>query len=202
MTLRERFDKLEPRERQLLTVLMGILGTFLFLAVPVWIVTTVSGKREDNEEIRHLVSSIYDARQTIADRKAKHDSIVGRYARPAPQLAGFIEEAARANGITAAESRDNPDTPHGKRYTERQTVVKMHKVGMLALAKTLEKIEQSGYPVAITKLAIKPRLGEPDAYEVELAVSAFDRKPDAPQAGASPSAEPSAEPAATGEEEP
>ena len=62
------------------------------------------------------------------------------------------------------------------------TVVKMHKVGMLPLAKMLEKIEQSGYAVVVSKLNIKPRAGEADSYEVELGVSAFDRKPDAPAA--------------------
>jgi general secretion pathway protein M len=78
--------------------------------------------------------------------------------------------------------------PHGKRYSERMTVVRMHKIGMKALAQTLEKVESSGYPVAITRLDIKPRAGEPDMYEVELGVSAFDRKPDAPAASAAASA--------------
>lgn len=185
MTLRERFEKLEPRERRLLTILGGILGAAIFLLAPIGIVTLVSSKRAENEELRTLVESIYDARAAVNDRKAKRDALLARYAKTAPQLAGFIEEASKANGISAAESQDRPETPHGKRYSERSTVVKMHKVGMLNLAKMLEKIEQSGYPVAITKLNIKPRVGEPDSYEVELGVSAFDRKPDAPASAGS-----------------
>jgi general secretion pathway protein M len=69
-------------------------------------------------------------------------------------------------------------------------VVKIHKIGMLALAKTLEKIEQSGYPLAVTRLNVKPRSGEPDSYEVELGVSAYDRKADAPVSGAAATASP------------
>jgi general secretion pathway protein M len=107
-----------------------------------------------------------------------------RYAKPAPPLASFIDESAKQNGISAAESQDRPEVPHGKRYTERVAVVKMHKVGMLALARTLEKIEQSGYPVAITRLNLRPRSGEPDSYEVELGVSAYDRKGEAGAASA------------------
>jgi general secretion pathway protein M len=195
MTLRERLEKLEPRERRLLTALGGILGVFIFLFAPIGIYSVVSGKRAENSEIRSLIDSIYAARATISERKAKHDALLNRYARPAPQLAGFIEEASKANNIAAAESQDRPDAPHGKRYSERITVVKMHKVGMLSLSRTLEKIEQSGYPVAITKLNIKPRSGEQDSYEVELGVSAFDRKPDAPSAAATaaPAASSSAE---------
>ncbi len=185
MTLRERFEKLEPRERRLLTILAGILGAALLLALPIYVIKSVSDQRSENEQLRALVESIYDARATIAERKAKHDALLARYGKPAPALAGFIEEASRANNIAAAESQDRPEAPHGKRYTERMTVVKMHKVGMLPLAKMLEKIEQSGFAVVISKLNIKPRAGEADSYEVELGVSAFDRKPDAPASAAS-----------------
>jgi len=194
MTLRERFEKLEPRERRLLTILGGILGVALLLALPIYVVKSVSDKRAENEQLRGLVDSIYEARASIGERKAKHDALLARYGKPAPALAGFIEEASRANNIGAAESQDRPEAPHGKRYTERMTVVKMHKVGMLALAKMLEKIEQSGYAVVISKLNIKPRGGEADSYEVELGVSAFDRKPDAPAAASTATTAASAAP--------
>jgi general secretion pathway protein M len=194
MTLRERFEKLEPRERRLLTILGGILGVAIFLLGPIGVISRVSAHRAENDEIRGLVDSIYEARATVGERKAKHDALVARYAKPAPPLPGFIEESSKAFQIGAAESQDRPEAPHGKRYTERMTVVKMHKVGMLALAHTLEKIEQSGYPVVISKLNIKPRSGEPDSYEVELGVSAFDRKADAPAAAPSSSAAASAAP--------
>jgi general secretion pathway protein M len=148
----------------------------------------VSAKRAENQEVRDLIEQIYDARATISERRAKRDALLARYARPAPALAGFIEEASKENGISAAESQDRPPLPHGKRYSERNTTVKVHKIGMLALAKTLEKIEQSGYPVAVTRLSLKPRSGEPDSYEVELGVSAFDRSADAPAPAPSSSA--------------
>jgi general secretion pathway protein M len=176
MTLRERLDKLEPRERRLLGILTSILGTALVLLIPVGIWSHVNGKRAENQDVRDLIDQIYDARATISERKAKRDAMLARYAKPAPALATFIEEAAKENGATAADTQDLPEIPHGKRYSERTTKVKIHKIQLLALAKTLEKIEQSGYPVAVTRLNIKPRSGEPDQYEVELAVSAYDRK--------------------------
>jgi general secretion pathway protein M len=185
VSLRTRFEKLEPRERRLLTIFGGILGVGIFLLIPIGIFTMVSSRRSENEDLRALIESIYDARGPVAERRAKHDALVARYAKPAPALAGFLDELAKAQGITAAESQDRAETPHGKHYSERLTILKMHKVGMLALANLLEKIEQSGFPVAVTKLSIKPRAGEPDQYEVELGVSAFDRKSDGPAPGAS-----------------
>ena len=185
MTLRERLDKLEPRERRLLGALASIFGAFLVLLGPFGIWSYVNGKRSENQDVRDVIDQIYEARATINERKAKRDAIVARYAKPAPPLATFIEEAAKENGASTADTQDLPEIPHGKRYSERTTKVKIHKIHMLALAKTLEKIEQSGYPVAVTRLNIKPRSGDPDSYEVELAVSAYDRKADVAAAPAS-----------------
>jgi general secretion pathway protein M len=193
MTLRERMDKLEPRERRLLTFLGGLVLVGVFLLLPFGLYRAVSSKRSDNQEIRDLIQSIHEAEGRVSERKARHDALLARYARPAPALAGFIEDAAKQYGLTAADTLDRPDIPHGKRYNERVAVVKMHKTGMLALAKTIEHIENSGHPVAVTKLNIKPRAGEPDSYEVELGVSAFDRKSE--PGGAAPAGSAAAPPA-------
>lgn len=191
-TIRARLDKLDARERRLLSILGGLFGVMVLLLVPLGIWSVLSKRRSENQEIRELIQAIHEAESQVSERRSRHDALVARYAKPAPALAGFIDAMAKDNGITAAESQDRPETPHGKRFTERSTVVKMHKVGMLALAKTLEKIEQSGHPVAVTKLNLKPRSGEPDSYEVELGVSAFDRKADATSAAGAGSAAASA----------
>ena len=68
--------------------------------------------------------------------------------------------------------------PHGKQYVERNTVIHLKKSGMAPIAKFLEAIEKSGYPVAVTRLNIRKRAGEPDSYDVEVGVSAFDRTRD------------------------
>lgn len=193
MTLRERLDKLEPRERRLLTILLGFLVVIVLLLVPIGLASVASSKRAENQEIRDLLQSIYEASGKVSERKALKDALLARYSRPAPALAGFIEDAAKQQQLTAAESQDRPDVPHGKKYTERITVVKMHRIGMLGLAKMLEHIEGSGHPVAVTKLNLKPRAGEPDSYEVELGISAFDRKGEPPPATPAPSAPPAAE---------
>ena len=193
MTLADRLDKLEPRERRLLGVLVGILAATIVLALPIYAWSAVSSSRTENDEIRALIDEVYKARLSVAERKAKQDALLARYGKPAPLLAGFIEDAAKANGITIADSQDKPEVPHGKKYTERITVVKMHRSGMLGLAKMLEHIEGSGHPVAVTKLNLKPRAGEPDSYEVELGISAFDRKGEPPPATPAPTAHPADE---------
>lgn len=191
-TLRERLDKLEPRERRLLVGFLGVLGALVFMLIPIYVATTVSSRRDRNQEIRDLLQTIRDSRVQVSERKAKHDALLAKYAKPAPPLAGFFESIATQNGITVPESQDRPEMPHGKRYSERSVMVKLHKIGMLAIAKTFEKVEQSGLSVSISRLNLKPRNGESDSYEVEVGISAFDRKPDAPAPGAGASASPSA----------
>jgi general secretion pathway protein M len=178
VTFAERLDKLEPRERRLLGILMGLVVMLVVLALPMYAWSSVRDARDSNEQVRDLISDIYKARMGVGELRAKQEALLARYSKPAPQLAGFIEDAAKQNNITLADSQDKPEIPHGKRYTERLTVVKLHKVGMLNLVKMLEKIEQSGHPVVISRLNIRPRSGEPDSYEVELGVSAYDRKVD------------------------
>ena len=91
-----------------------------------------------------------------------------------------MEQNASSNRLQVTDSVDRPDTPHGKRYVERHTVIHFKKAGMLNIAKFMESIEKSTYPVAISRLNIRKRSGEPDSYDVEVGVSAFDRNEPAP----------------------
>jgi hypothetical protein len=52
----------------------------------------------------------------------------------------------------------------------------LRRVGMLSLAKFLERIEKSSYPIVLSRLNIRKRGTEDDSFDVELIVSAFDRK--------------------------
>ena len=193
MTIAARLDKLEERERKLLAALGGVVGVLVVLVAPIALVMTLSSKQAENEDIRAVLSEIEDARSTINERKARHGAVVAKYASPAPALAGFIEQAAKAHSLSAADTQDKPETPHGKLYSERFTVVKMHKIGLLPFVQMLQQIETSGHPVAVTRLNLKPRTNEPDQYEIEVGISAYDRKGDAKgDAKGSASASPSA----------
>jgi general secretion pathway protein M len=46
---------------------------------------------------------------------------------------------------------------------------------MLPLARFLEAIEKSGFPVAMTRLSVRKRNGENDSYDVDVGVSSYDR---------------------------
>lgn len=179
MTLAERFAKLEPRERTLLSGLGATLLAILFFFLPIYLHQVVAASRDQNQEIHDYIEKVRESRDKLDKKKAAQEQLLARYARTMPPLASFVEEAAKANNVEIEESQAKPDVPHGKKYTEHVILVKLRKVGLLGLVKMLEKMEKSNLPVAITRLNIKPRADGPDSYDVELNVSSFERKGDA-----------------------
>lgn len=181
---------LNAREQRVASIAIILFGVVLLLGVPVGLQSLVSSRKTENEELRTALTSVNDARGKISGFKAKKDATVARYARKAPPLAGFLEQQASANKLQVTDSIDRPDVPHGKRYTERNTVIHLKKSGMSPIAKFLEAIEKSGHPVSVSRLNIRKRSGEADSYDVEVGVSAFDRADTAPAAPPAASAQP------------
>lgn len=174
MSALDRWNKLEPRERTLLTAFGGILFAIAFVLVPLMLFRSVGKTRDENQEIKDFIQTVRESRDKIDQKKASRDAMLTKYQKTIP--ASFLEDAARTNNVDIAETQKKPDVPHGKKYTEHVTVLKMRKVGLFGLAKMLEKIARAGYPVAISKMNLKPRNGEPDSYDVEMTVSSFERK--------------------------
>lgn len=176
MGFADRMRELEPRERQLLGILVTVFGVLVLLALPIGVTALLASKRSDNEAIKETIEKIQQARPQIAARKAEKEQTLKRYKAAAPELGAFLEQKAKESGIEIPESQDRALVPHGKKYEERATKIVLHKVGMLSLVKFMEKIAQSGHPVAVTRLDVRKRATEPDSYDVEMIVSAFDRK--------------------------
>ncbi len=167
--------RMNARERRLVAVLGFVGAILLVLAIPFGLDAFVRSRVADNEEIRQALSDVQDARGKVRQRQARKDAIVQRYAKKAPSLAGFLEQTARQHKLEVTDSSPLPDVPHGKRYDEHGTNVRLKKTGMLALSRFLESLEKSGSPVAVTRLNIRKRNGEADAYDVDVGVTSYDR---------------------------
>jgi general secretion pathway protein M len=193
MALADRFARLEPREKQLLTILGSVFAVFLLLLVPLGVSALLASERSDVEALRDAIEQIQSARDELKKRELERGKVIERYSKPAPPLAGALAGWATASQIEIPESQDRALVPHGKRYDERSTKIVLRKVGMLSLVTFMEKLETSGHPVTISRLNIRKRGTEPDSYDVEMIVSAFDRKPDTKKEKTKESAEESGE---------
>lgn len=186
MTLSERLARLEPRERRLLGILGGVFGFMAFLAVPIGVAATVHAQSSANDGLREAIAGIEDSREQVQKVKAAREAVTQRYASPAPPLASFISKIATELQIDIPESQDRQAVPHGKRFTERATKITLRRIDMLKLIKLMERIETSGHPVALSSLNIHKRASEPDSFDVDMVVSAFDRKAPEPKKEAKP----------------
>ncbi|MCL2778550.1 MAG: hypothetical protein FWD73_11145 [Polyangiaceae bacterium] len=166
---------LSPREQRIATIGLLVGGVMLLLAIPFGLSMFIANKKADNEEIRAALTAVNGARVQIRERQERKNSIAARYQKKAPPLAGFLEQNATANKLQVIDSADHPEVPHGKRYVERNTAIHFKRAGLMPIAKFLESIGKSGYPVAITRLNMRTRSGEADSYDVEVGVSAYDR---------------------------
>jgi general secretion pathway protein M len=175
--LRERFDRMEPREQKLLGGLVLLFGFMMVIAIPIALFATSASRSRENAAIREVAQAITDATPQLLQRDAQKRKVLARYGRPTPPLAGLLEQLATAHGIEIPESQDRPVVPHGgKRYEERSTKIELQKVGMKNLALFLEGIVTSGFPVRVSGIDIRKRATEPDSWDVSLIVSAYDRK--------------------------
>ena len=182
---------LNPREQRVASIAVFVLAGILLLAIPAGLSSLVSSRRTENEELKDALAQVNGARAKIRERQERKSSIATRYQKKAPQLGGFLEQNASAAKLHVSDSVDRPDVNHGKQYVERHTVIHLKNAGMGPIARFLEAIEKSEYPVAVTRLNIRKRAGEADSYgPVEIGVSAFDRNapvtaPSSPAASAS-----------------
>jgi general secretion pathway protein M len=176
--------EMNVRERRLLGVLGFVGAVVLLLAVPFALEAWVRSSMSGNDDLRQALAEVQDARGRVRERQAKKDAIAARYTRKAPALAGYLEQVAGQQKLEVTDSTPLPDVPIGKRYVEHGTNIHLKKTGMLALARFLEALEKSGYPVAVARLGIRKRSGENDSYDVEVGVSSYDRSEPAPAAPA------------------
>jgi general secretion pathway protein M len=175
LAITERFARLNARERRLATILGGVMAFLLVIALPGGLEAAVYSRRAEAAELRGALDAVQAARGQIRERQSRKDAILRRYAKRAPPLAGFVEELARAQKLEVTDSVDRGDVPHGKKFTERSTTIHLKKAGLAPITKFLEAIENSGYPILISRLDLHRRMGEADMYDVEVGVSAYDR---------------------------
>jgi general secretion pathway protein M len=176
MSLRDRINKLEDRERRLLGVLVVVFCVLVILIIPVGLTAYLGSISSENAAMREAIASIQESRATLAKRAQEREAMDARYQRKAPPLAGFLAGIAQRHDIEIPETQDQADAPHGKRFTERSTKITLRDVGMLKIAKLMEDIAQSGYPVSISKMNIRKRGTQADSFNVQMVVSAFDRE--------------------------
>jgi len=175
VNIADRIARLDAREQRIVNGALIALAVLVLFVLPIALTALEHSRRAENQALRDASDSISDSSDQIERAKLEKAATLQRYARPAPPLAAFLAGLASEAGVEIPESQDRQAIPHGKKYSERSTKIALHKVGMLKLSKFMERIEQADIPVSISSLDIRKRGPDPDSYDVEMVVSAFDR---------------------------
>ena len=138
--------------------------------------TTTCGRRSPTCRTRAGASASGRPRRTRSPRATR---------KKAPALAGFLEQTARQQKLEVTDSTPLPDVPARQAVRRaRHATSTSRRRACSRSSRFLEALEKSGYPVAVTRLNIRKRSGEPDSYDVEVGVSSYDRTEAAPAAPA------------------
>ena len=172
---------LSPREKRLLIALAVVFGALAFAGLYWYASVKLDAIERERADTVDALRIIQRLRPRIAARNARRDALLMRYHARAPALTSFVEEQARNAHVRVAESQDRPPTPVGRRFTERSVSIRLSAVGIDALADFMDRIEAAEFPVAITSVRIRRRIGEANRYDVDdLVIATWDQVSAAP----------------------
>jgi general secretion pathway protein M len=166
---------ISDRERRTMRILVVLLPSVLLVVGLVASQIAIGRRRSEIESLIEARTTVEDARTRVAEAKARKQQLAQRYGSKAPSLSGYLDQEARAEKLDVADHADRPEGKVGKRFSERHHVMHVRKAGMRPVAMFLERIAKSPYPLSVSRLLIAKRGSEPDSYDVEFGVSAYDR---------------------------
>ncbi len=166
---------ISDREKRTLRILLFALPGVLLIVGLVVSQIIVTKRRAEVDALVDVIATVDEARPKVAEAKSRKQQLTHRYGSRAPSLSSYLDQEARAEKLDVADHADRAEAKVGKRFSERHHVMHVRKAGMRGVALFLERIAKSSYPLSVSRLLVRKRGSEPDAYDVEFGVSAYDR---------------------------
>jgi type II secretory pathway component PulM len=173
--LRERWERLSPRERTLLTIMGATFAVMVTVITGFVISDGLSTLEERNADARQALRDLETQREAYLKAKAKASALETRMPKTPVALQGFLEQVAKEAGVEIPESNEQPPQPAGKQFTARSVDLRLKQVTLESLAKFLRGIESGANLVVVTGLTIRTRDDKHQDLEVELTVTTWDR---------------------------
>jgi type II secretory pathway component PulM len=170
--LRDRWDRITPRERRLVLALAGSA----VLLILWWVASTISGGLDQletkNDKTRKVLSSLHDFRVRRA-LGAVPDKPQVKVGETPVELESYLEKIAKEVGITIPSYNPRPESTKG-RFTEVATRFDVRGLTIQELKDLLQAIESGqGGRVIVSDLQIKRQFREQEKLDVDLVVSTF-----------------------------
>ncbi|MCM8764138.1 MAG: hypothetical protein NC830_02080 [Candidatus Omnitrophica bacterium] len=176
--IKERLDELSQRERLLLFILAGAICLSFVAVSALMVLRKISEFEsiiENNENILQQLKQNIETIQWQVQVKKEQER---RFTAQLPQLSGLLEKLGGEAGIEIPESHDLQDEIIDKKWIHKSVEIKLRKIGLDALVAFMVKIknQNKNFPIAITKLNIRKRMGETNSFDIQMTVSAYTLK--------------------------
>lgn len=177
-TIKERFRRMTDREKIMFIALVSVLCVTV-ATVAFALVKKKSGELkatiEGNERI---LDEIKSKKEELSSQIMKKQQEEERFEKAPLHLLGLIGKLAGKAGIEIPESRDMPDETISKKWIHKSVEIRLRKIGLDTLVKFMVNIknENRKFPIAVTKMNIKKRSGEPNSFDIQMTVSTYTNK--------------------------
>jgi general secretion pathway protein M len=179
--LGSEWNRMAPRERRLVTALVGAVIGFAVLVTGFIVFGNISDIKDSNEATREALANIAKHRDDYLEARERMRSQDARIGPEGPQFAADLEEAAREVSIQIPETNEQPAVPVGKRYLEHKVDVKLRQVDLPSLSKFLAHLEQGRRLIIVDQLRIRKHFSEGDKLDVELTAAGYEKVKEAPK---------------------
>lgn len=176
--LRGRIEELSLREKVLLVVMLGVLCASVLMVSIVFMVKKINDLETQIEQGKSILMQLKENEETIVTKLEMKKDFERRFESSPPQLSGLLEELGRQSGVEIPETRDLQDEMIDKKWIQKSVEIKLRKVGLEALVAFMVRIKNQNrsFPIAITKLNIRKRIGEINSYDIQMTVSTYSLK--------------------------
>jgi type II secretory pathway component PulM len=190
--LRERWERLGPRERRM----FALLGVVVVAVGVLYAVFTIQEGLADlarhNEDTRAVLTTIAGRRDELLEAKSKQGEVVAMIAEEPTPLATYMDKVAGEVGVQIRARTPKPVTQKGK-FHEHSTQITLFDLTLDQLARFLRGIETQSQVVVTQRMNIRrSSLTREKLDKVDLTVATYSRPKKAAQPAA-PAAAPAAE---------
>jgi general secretion pathway protein M len=169
------WNRMAPRERRLVTALVGSVIAFAVLVTGFIVIGNLSDIKQNNEDTREALADIAKHRDAFLEARERMREQDVRIGPEGPQFAADLEEAAREVSIQIPETNEQPAVPVGKRYLEHKVDVKLRQVDLPSLSKFLAHLENGRRLILVNTLRVRKHFSEGDKLDVELTAVAYEK---------------------------
>jgi type II secretory pathway component PulM len=173
-TVRESWEKLTDRERQMLAIMASVL-VFLVVLIAVWRTSTALAEvEEERDEIRKVLTEIERSGEELSKRDAERKAAEARYRQKPPPLAAFLEGKAKAEGLDVRQLVEQP-AKEVDGYRRQQVRLNFSSVSLRPIVRLLAAIEGEQMAIAIERVQLE-HYQSGDTYNAQIGVIALEKK--------------------------